>query len=97
MVLKARVPKVDYLQKILNAKVYDVAKESALDIAPSLSKRLHNTVLLKREDQQSVFSFKLRGAYNKMAHLSPAELRKGVITHKVSRSAPANSTRARSL
>ncbi len=79
MVIKARVPKVDYLQKILNAKVYDVAKESALDIAPSLSKRLHNTVLLKREDQQSVFSFKLRGAYNKMAHLSPAELRKGVI------------------
>ncbi len=79
MVIKARVPKIDYLQKILNAKVYDVAKESALDIAPSLSKRLHNTVLLKREDQQSVFSFKLRGAYNKMAHLSPAELRKGVI------------------
>ena len=53
------VPKTkpDYLKRILNAKVYDVAKESALDIAPSLSKRLNNTVLLKREDQQSVFSF----------------------------------------
>jgi threonine dehydratase len=71
--------KIDYLKKILNAKVYDVAKESSLDIATNLSSRLHNTVLLKREDQQSVFSFKLRGAYNKMAHLSPAELRKGVI------------------
>ena len=66
--------KVDYLQRILNAKVYDVAKESSLDVATNLSKRLLNTVLLKREDQQSVFSFKLRGAYNKMAHLSPAEL-----------------------
>ena len=72
-------PKIDYLQKILNAKVYDVAKESALETANSLSKRLNNRVLLKREDQQSVFSFKLRGAYNKMAHLSAAELRKGVI------------------
>ena len=71
--------KVDYLQRILNAKVYDVAKESSLDVATNLSKRLLNTVLLKREDQQSVFSFKLRGAYNKMAHLSPAELRRGVI------------------
>jgi threonine dehydratase len=59
---------VDYLQKILTAKVYDVAVESALELAPTLSRRLGNRVLLKREDQQSVFSFKLRGAYNKMAH-----------------------------
>ena len=71
--------KIDYLQKILNAVVYDVAKESSLDEAKSLSTRLNNTVLLKREDQQSVFSFKLRGAYNKMAHLSASELKKGVI------------------
>ena len=69
----------DYLKRILNARVYDVARESALDPAPNLSARLHNTVLLKREDQQPVFSFKLRGAYNKMAHLTPAQLKKGVI------------------
>jgi threonine dehydratase len=69
----------DYLQKILTAKVYDVAFESALDPAPTLTRRLGNRVLLKREDQQSVFSFKLRGAYNKMAHLTAAARAKGVI------------------
>ncbi|MFM6986490.1 MAG: threonine ammonia-lyase, biosynthetic [Hydrogenophaga sp.] len=69
----------DYLKLILTARVYDVAVESPLDVARNLSRRLHNTVLLKREDQQPVFSFKLRGAYNKMAHLTPAQLRKGVI------------------
>ncbi|MEO8157387.1 MAG: threonine ammonia-lyase, biosynthetic [Betaproteobacteria bacterium] len=69
----------DYLEKILRARVYDVAIESPLDIAPALSRRLGNTVLLKREDMQPVFSFKLRGAYNKMAHLSAAQLKRGVI------------------
>ena len=69
----------DYLKKILTARVYDVAHESGLEIAKNLSRRLHNTVLLKREDQQPVFSFKLRGAYNKIAHLTPAQLKKGVI------------------
>ena len=69
----------DYLQKILTAKVYDVAFESALDPAPTLSRRLGNRVLLKREDQQPVFSFKLRGAYNKMAHLTATQRAKGVI------------------
>ncbi len=69
----------DYLKKILNARVYDVAVESTLDHARQLSARLHNTVLLKREDQQPVFSFKLRGAYNKMVHLSQEQLQKGVI------------------
>jgi len=69
----------DYLKKILNARVYDVATESAMETAQNLSQRLHNTVLLKREDQQPVHSFKLRGAYNKMAHLTPAQLKKGVI------------------
>ena len=69
----------DYLKKILTARVYDVAIESALQPAVALGKRLHNTVLLKREDQQSVRSFKLRGAYNKMAHLLPEQLKKGVI------------------
>lgn len=69
----------DYLTKILNARVYDVAVESDLDPAKNLSRRLHNKVLLKREDQQPVFSFKLRGAYNKMAHLTQEQLAKGVI------------------
>ncbi|WP_428291112.1 pyridoxal-phosphate dependent enzyme, partial [Hydrogenophaga sp.] len=69
----------DYLKKILTARVYDVAVESALEPASDLSRRLHNKVLLKREDQQPVFSFKLRGAYNKMAHLSVDQLKKGVI------------------
>src|SRR5512137_1637624 len=69
----------DYLTRILSARVYDVAIESSLDLAPVLSRRLGNRVLLKREDQQPVFSFKLRGAYNKMAHLAPAERARGVI------------------
>jgi threonine dehydratase len=71
--------KIDYLEKILNARVYDVAIESPLDVAPALSRRLGNTILLKREDMQPVFSFKLRGAYNKMAHLSVAQRARGVI------------------
>ena len=69
----------DYLQRILTARVYDVARETQLDHARALSRRLGNHVLLKREDQQSVFSFKLRGAYNKMVHLTPAQLARGVI------------------
>lgn len=69
----------DYLKKILNARVYDVAKESPLDVAKVLGQKLGNTVLLKREDQQPLFSFKLRGAYNKMAQLTPGQLHKGVI------------------
>ncbi len=69
----------DYLHKILTARVYDVAVESPLEPARGLSRRLHNKVLLKREDQQPVFSFKLRGAYNKMANLTPEQLAKGVI------------------
>ena len=69
----------DYLQRILTARVYDVARETALDPARSLSRRLGNHVLLKREDQQPVFSFKLRGAYNKMVRLDAALLQRGVI------------------
>ena len=69
----------DYLQKILTSRVYDVAVESSLDLARNLSARLGHQVYLKREDQQPVFSFKLRGAYNKMAKLSPAARDKGVI------------------
>ena len=76
---KRKLTPADYLKKILTAKVYDVAHESALDAAPVLSKKLKNQVLLKREDQQPVFSFKLRGAYNKMVQLTPAQLKKGVV------------------
>ena len=73
-------PEADsYLQRILRARVYEVAQQTALDPAPRLSKRIGNKVFLKREDQQPVFSFKLRGAYNKMAQLSPEELARGVI------------------
>ena len=68
-----------YLQKILTARVYDVAVETPLAPAKSLSRRVGNQVLLKREDQQPVFSFKLRGAYNKMVHLQPEQLARGVI------------------
>lgn len=69
----------DYLQRILTARVYDVAIESALDDAPRLSARLGNRVLLKREDTQPVFSFKLRGAYNKMSRLAADQLARGVV------------------
>ncbi|MBB6577411.1 threonine dehydratase [Comamonas odontotermitis] len=75
----AALTPADYLKKILTARVYDVAVESDLDPAKNLSRRLHNKVLLKREDQQPVFSFKLRGAYNKMAQLSAEQLKAGVI------------------
>jgi threonine dehydratase len=68
-----------YLKRILNARVYDVAIETPLEVAPNLSARIGNTVLLKREDMQPVFSFKLRGAYNKMAQLTPEQLKRGVI------------------
>ena len=69
----------DYLKKILTSRVYDVAQETPLELAPTLSQRLNNRVYFKREDMQSVFSFKLRGAYNKMANLSPEQLNRGVI------------------
>ena len=70
---------IDYLKKILTARVYDVATETPLDLAPILSQRFNNKIYFKREDMQSVFSFKLRGAYNKMAHLSASQLDRGVI------------------
>ena len=68
-----------YLKRILNARVYDVAIETPLEFAPNLSARTGNTLLLKREDMQPVFSFKLRGAYNRMAQLTPRQLKRGVI------------------
>lgn len=70
----------DYLRRILTARVYDVARETPLDLAPALSARLGHQVWLKREDHQPVFSFKVRGAYNKMANLPGDALARGVIT-----------------
>ena len=67
------------IKMILRAPVYDVARETPLDEAPSISKRIGNRVWLKREDMQSVFSYKIRGAYNMMVSLTPAELERGVI------------------
>ena len=68
-----------YVKKILDARIYDLAIETPVDAAPLLSHRLNNQVLLKREDLQPVFSFKLRGAYNKLRHLSDEQLAAGVI------------------
>ncbi len=69
-----------YLKRILTSRVYDIVEETPLEEAPGLSARLDNKILLKREDLLPVFSFKLRGAYNKMAKLSPEELTQGVIS-----------------
>lgn len=69
----------DYLEKVLNAQVYDVAVQTPLEVAGNLSLRVGNKIILKREDLQPVFSFKLRGAYNKISSLSPDKLKRGVI------------------
>ena len=76
---KCRVNSIDYLDLIRHAQVYDVADETPLELAANLSERLGNRVLMKREDLQPVFSFKLRGAYNKIAGLSDDDLGRGVI------------------
>ncbi len=69
----------DYLQRILTARVYDVATDTSLDYADNLSRRIRHNVWLKREDEQPIFSFKIRGAYNKMVRLPAAVLKKGVV------------------
>ena len=69
----------EYLERILTARVYDVAIESPLELAPQLSKRLGNRLLLKREDMQPVFSFKLRGALNALSCLSAEKRTRGVV------------------
>jgi len=79
VLLNSKQHVVGYLNRILNARVYEAAVETDLQYAENLSAHLKNTVLLKREDMQPVFSFKIRGAFNKMAHLSPDELSKGVV------------------
>ena len=87
----------DYLVQILTARVYDVAQETPLEYAPNLSARLNNKLLLKREDMQSVFSFKLRGAYNKMAQLPPDVLTQGVIASSAGNHAQGVALAARHL
>lgn len=87
----------EYLKRILTSRVYDVAIESALEAAPGISSRINNTVLLKREDTQPVFSFKLRGAYNKMAKLSSEQLRHGVIAASAGNHAQGVALAARKL
>ena len=89
--------KSDYLQKILKARVYDVAIETPLETAARLSRRLNNNVLFKREDLQSVFSFKLRGAYNKLVQLQPEELARGVICSSAGNHAQGVALAAREL
>jgi len=79
VLLNAKEHAIGYLSKILNARVYEAAIETDLQHAKNLSAHLKNIVLLKREDTQPVFSFKIRGAYNKMAHLTQVELKKGVV------------------
>ena len=79
VLLNSKEHAVGYLGKVLNARVYEAAIETELQEAQNLSAHLRNNVLLKREDTQPVFSFKIRGAYNKMAHLSQEELEKGVV------------------
>lgn len=79
VLLNAKEHAIGYLSKILNARVYEAAIETKLQYAHNLSSLLNNTVLLKREDTQPVFSFKIRGAYNKMSHLTKEQLQRGVV------------------
>jgi len=86
-----------YLKKILTSHVYDVADETPMELAPEISARTGNRVWLKREDEQPVFSFKIRGAYNKMAGLSKASLAKGVICSSAGNHAQGVALAARNL
>ncbi|MGC2518461.1 MAG: threonine ammonia-lyase, biosynthetic [Burkholderiales bacterium] len=89
--------KNDYLERILKARVYDVAIETPLELAPALSARLGNRLFLKREDMQPVFSFKCRGAYNKMVNLPAAALARGVIASSAGNHAQGVALAARKL
>lgn len=86
-----------YIERILRAQIYDVANETPLDEASRLSRRLENRVFLKREDLQPVFSFKLRGAYNRMRSLSDAQRKQGVIAASAGNHAQGVALSARKL
>ena len=85
-----------YLEKILTTSVYDVARETPLELMPTLSQRLGSTVWLKREDLQPVFSFKLRGAYNRISQLSAEERARGVIAASAGNHAQGSRSRPQS-
>jgi len=87
----------DYVERILKSRVYEVARETPLDPMPILSRRFDNEILLKREDLQPVFSFKLRGAHNKIANLSPEERERGVVCASAGNHAQGVSLSARKL
>jgi len=87
----------DYVRRILAAPVYDLAIETPLQVAPALSQALGNQVLLKREDLQPTFSFKIRGAYNRLSRLSPAQRARGVITASAGNHAQGVALAAREL
>ena len=87
----------DWLREILTAPVYDVARRTPLEAAPRLSKRIKNAVWLKREDLQPVFSFKLRGAYNRMRKLTPEEKARGVLAVSAGNHAQGAALAAREL
>ncbi|MEY2907543.1 MAG: hypothetical protein RLZZ602_66, partial [Pseudomonadota bacterium] len=86
-----------YIKRILNARVYDVARETPLEFAPLMSRRIGNDAWLKREDLQPVFSFKLRGAYNKMMNLSDESRAKGVVAASAGNHAQGVALAARKL
>src|SRR6056300_913661 len=86
-----------YIKRILNARVYDVARETPLEFAPLMSRRIGNDAWLKREDLQPVFSFKLRGAYNKMMNLSDEARAKGVVAASAGNHAQGVALAARKL
>ena len=86
-----------YVKEILTSRVYEVARETPLDQAPELSRRLHNRVWLKREDLQPVFSYKIRGAYNLISHLDPEQRRRGVIAASAGNHAQGVALSARKL
>ncbi|WP_268807722.1 threonine ammonia-lyase, biosynthetic [Marinobacterium lutimaris] len=92
-----KCPMQRYIKKILEARVYDIARETPMDEARGLSERLGNRVLLKREDEQPVFSFKIRGAYNKMSQLNEEEKARGVITASAGNHAQGVAASARRL
>jgi len=87
----------DYFEKILQAEVYEVAKKTPLEKAHNLSNKLNNDIFLKREDLQDVFSFKVRGAYNKMSKLTNSQLAQGVITSSAGNHAQGVALRALKL
>jgi len=88
---------LNFLRRVLTARVYDVAVETPLELAPELSRRFGNNILLKREDLQDVFSFKIRGAYNKMVNLSDAERQRGVVASSAGNHAQGVALAAREL